>query len=50
MYKIIGTFKGKEEIIDTFETIDEADKMLIEYIVAFGAGWTFYIDSEELDG
>lgn len=41
MWKIKGKYSGSPywEEIDSFETEDEANKMLAEYRMAFGSGW-----------
>lgn len=48
MYAIIGKYKDNEpEQIDTFETRSEARAMLAEYVLAFGAGWTLWVEPVE---
>jgi hypothetical protein len=43
MFIIMGTYQGKTEEIDEFDTRDEAEKMLGEYRMAFGAGYALWI-------
>lgn len=43
MIKIMGKYNGRTEEIDSFETVNEATKMLTEYRMAFGLGWYLYI-------
>ena len=44
MYVIRGKYTGCPwENIDEFETREEAERMLDEYIMAYGAGWRFAI-------
>ena len=38
-YKIIGTYKGKKEVLDVVNTRSEAQKLKIEYQMAYGANW-----------
>ena len=39
MFRIVGEFQGEKEIIDEFDSREEAEKMLMEYRLAFGCGW-----------
>lgn len=43
MYKIIGVYQGSKEIVDRFDTLEEAKEMLIEYKMAYGNDWRLYI-------
>lgn len=43
MYKIMGTYKGRTEIVDEADTMEEAESMLGEYSMAFGPEWTLTI-------
>jgi hypothetical protein len=43
MFKLIGVYQGQKETIDEFETREEAEKMLTEYRIAYGAGWNIFI-------
>ena len=43
MFKIMGVYEGHGEVVDEFETEEEAEKMLAEYRLAFGDGWFLYI-------
>jgi hypothetical protein len=45
MFKIIGVYQGQKEVVDEFETRDEAETMLMEYRIAYGASWHLYIRS-----
>lgn len=46
MFKIIGIMNGREaEELDTAETEKEANYLRNEYALAFGAGWTIYIEA-----
>ena len=40
MYKIIGTYKGRSEVIDTAETKKEALIYAQEYKMAYGSDWS----------
>lgn len=45
MYYIMGYYRGqKEEEIDSFETNEEAEKMLLEYQIAYGSDFTLWIE------
>lgn len=44
MYKIRGKYPGQPwETVDEFETLDEAEKALAEYRLAFGSEWLLCI-------
>lgn len=43
MFKIFGIYEGHGEVVDEFDTEEEAEKMLKEYKMAFGSGWYLYI-------
>lgn len=44
MYKIYGKYPGvPQELIDEFDTEEEAKKMLIEYRMAYGHEWYLWI-------
>lgn len=45
-YKIIGTYKGKSEVIDTADDRQEALYLKAEYQLAFGAPWRIIIKEE----
>jgi hypothetical protein len=45
MFKIIGVYRGEKEVLDSFETRDEAEAMLTEYRLAYGSSWHIYIRS-----
>ena len=40
LVKIIGTYRGKSEVIDTAKDQKEADYLVREYRMAFGPDWT----------
>ena len=47
MYNVIGQQAGREpELLDTFDTQDEAERMAIEYRMAFGTSWYIYTNQE----
>lgn len=47
MFKIVGRYRYKRtEEIDSFDTREEAEATLIEYQLAFGAGWSLWIEEE----
>ncbi len=48
MYLIMGKSKAGTEEIDEFDTRKEALKMLAEYRVAYGAGWTMWIKRKKV--
>jgi hypothetical protein len=43
MFKIMGKYQGKTEEIDSAETRSEADYLLGEYRLAYGAGWKLWV-------
>jgi hypothetical protein len=44
MFKIKGKYlRYASEVIDEFDTLAEAEKMLSEYRMAYGAGWSLWI-------
>jgi len=44
MFKIKGRYLSySTELIDEFDTLNEAEKMLAEYRMAYGAGWSLWI-------
>lgn len=43
LFKIVGTYRGKTEVIDEFDTFAEAETMLVEYKMAFGKDWILTI-------
>ena len=47
MWKIVGTYRGNSEVIDEFETEEEAKKMLAEYQLAFGPEWSMIVAYEK---
>ena len=51
MYKLIGRYEDKpSEVIDEFDTMREARRMLAEYACAFGDGWSLWILVEGTGG
>jgi hypothetical protein len=42
MYKIIGIYRGKKEVIDTAKDLTEANYLVNEYRMAYGPTWTIY--------
>lgn len=42
MYKIYGKSSYGTEELDTAETKEEANYLVKEYVLAFGAGWTIW--------
>lgn len=46
-FVIMGTYNGRTEEIDTAETAREARRLVSEYAMAFGAGWSFEIIERE---
>lgn len=49
MYKIMGRYAGVAEEVDSFDSADEAKRMLREYVLAYGAGWSLWIWVEGVD-
>jgi hypothetical protein len=46
VYKIIGSYHGSEhEVIDEASSMQEAQRLLAEYQLGFGAGWYLYIQT-----
>ena len=48
MYIIMGKSEAGTEEIDEFDTRQEAVKMLAEYRMAFGGGWTMWIKRKKV--
>lgn len=44
MFLIMGKYRGRVEEIDSFSSRKEAERMLREYILAFGPSWTLWIE------
>lgn len=40
---IKGTYNGKTEILDSFDSVSEAIKMRYEYSIAYGPSWTISV-------
>jgi len=43
MYKIIGKYQGTTEEIDSADTREAAETLLVEYRMAFGPNYTLWI-------
>lgn len=43
MFVILGRYHGRTEEIDSFSSRKEAERMLVEYMMAFGPSWTLWI-------
>jgi len=48
-YKIMGRYRGRAEEIDSFDSAGEAKRMLCEYVLAYGAGWSLWIWIDGVD-
>ena len=44
MFRILGKYHGRTEEIDQFSNRIEAERMLVEYMMAFGSSWTLWIE------
>lgn len=45
MFKIMGRYKGgRQEEIDSFDSREEADRMLGEYRMAFGTTYMLWVE------
>jgi hypothetical protein len=42
-FEIWGSFGGKSECLDEFESKEEAEEMLREYRLAFGGWWKLWL-------
>jgi hypothetical protein len=42
MFKIIGQYKGRQEVLDWVSFEDEAIKLVYEYKLAFGSDWLIW--------
>lgn len=42
-YFILGTYLGQTEVIDSADTLDEANYLRHEYRIAFGRGWKIFV-------
>ena len=48
VFNVIGKEGRREaEILDTFDSLQEAERMATEYRIAYGRGWSIYISSPE---
>jgi hypothetical protein len=43
----MGTYRGRTEEVDTADTLREAKRLLSEYRMAFGAGWSLWTEAAE---
>ena len=43
-YRIMGSYRGRAEEVDTADSEKEANRLLGEYRMAFGAGWTLWVE------
>lgn len=43
MYKIMGTYRGEREELDSADSLDEANYLLAEYQLAFDGDWLIEI-------
>lgn len=43
MYKIMGQYRGSTEVLDTAETLHNAEYLRGEYQLAFGHNWSIFI-------
>jgi len=46
VFQILGRYNNQTEEIDTADTKQEAEYLLGEYQLAFGAGWRLWIKKE----
>ena len=42
MYKIIGIYNGRSEVLDEASNKKEANYLVSEYRMAYGVGWHIY--------
>lgn len=49
MYKIMGEWRGKTEVIDDTDNKKEAEALAREYRITYGEDWRIWIDHEESD-
>tara|TARA_B100001094_G_scaffold309563_1_gene343345 strand:- start:119 stop:259 length:141 start_codon:yes stop_codon:yes gene_type:complete len=42
MYRIIGNYYGKHEVLDECESREEALELVYEYKMAFGSSWIIF--------
>jgi hypothetical protein len=47
-FYIIGRYKGKEEIVDSAETLEDAKYLKVEYQLAYGPEWVVSIKKGEV--
>jgi hypothetical protein len=43
MYKIMGTYQGEREELDSADSLDEANYLLAEYQLGYDGGWSIEI-------
>jgi hypothetical protein len=44
MYKIVGKYRGKTEILDLSESKRDAEYLANEYRIAYGSGWVVTVE------
>lgn len=44
MYRIMGAYGTTTEEIDEAETLEEANRLVAEYRMAYGEGWAIWIE------
>lgn len=50
-YRIMGRYQdGPAEEIDTAKSQEEADYLQSEYRLAFGLGWSIWVETQEYQG
>jgi len=42
-YEIVGIYSKKFEVIDTANTLKEANHLLVNYKLAYGSAWHIYL-------
>ena len=43
-YVVMGRYNGHTEELDSFDTMTEAELMRAEYCMAFGVGWSIWVE------
>ena len=46
-YVILGRYNGQTEEVDSFDEKGEAERCLGEYRMAYGAGWSLWLEERE---
>lgn len=44
-WKIMGTYRGRTEEIDSADSEREAQRLAVEYRLAFGSGWAVWVEA-----